>query len=457
MSPQGVTGVSISANARLSITNLFMSYNPLTSIDMANCQKLTDVEFFRCQSLASVSVTNCPRLTRACFEACHIGGTMDYSGNPNLVDIRFALNQVTNIVFGVDGATGPKVRHLCIHDNHNLNSNIVLTNFYSLQELFLNDCNQGGAFIPASTSLVNVWAWDNNFTFADLTGQGALTNFVIYYNSLTNLVISGCSNLVYLNAYGNRLTTDAVDNILNFLATSAPNIKYVNLQGANNAFVSDAAISSVASLTASGVTVSVNMASTNSVPGPADSVTFVTMGSSSLSVTCAPNATIVWHCGNGFFQTNTTGSVVGRATFNVPYTDILTNYVIIEPTNALISFGETDNSGNGWIDRVSNLAAFPNLTTLDLWEDHLLHLDLTGCPSLLVVRVAGNFESQSVTDQWLSELAASTTNQYGVFYYNAPTPYCWAWNNGITNGVTVGSAAYNTLTNLHWDIHAWCQ
>jgi hypothetical protein len=162
------------------------------------------------------------------------------------------------------------------------------------------------------------------------------------------------------------------------------------------------------------------------------------------------------HCRKSGITHNARDLVMGRSDYTISDNQILTNYVSIQPPSALISFGEADNASGGWIDTVANLAVFPKLQTLDLWEDNLLNLDLTGCQSLLNVRVAGNFESQTVTDTWLSQLAASTTNTYGTFFYNSPNVGCWAANHSISNPVTVGSAAYNTLTNLHWTNNPWC-
>ncbi len=99
LDPQGVTGLYLDPSARLSVTNIFMSHNPLTSVDLANCQKLRIAEFYNCDQLSSIALSNCPNLFRACFERCNLS-SIDYSGCPNLVDIRLAWNHVTNIVFG---------------------------------------------------------------------------------------------------------------------------------------------------------------------------------------------------------------------------------------------------------------------------------------------------------------------------------------------------------------------
>lgn len=41
-------------------------------------------------------------------------------------------------------------------------------------------------------------------------------------------------------------------------------------------------------------------------------------------------------------------------------------------------------------------------------------------------------------------------------YYNDPSAGCWAASHSISNPVTIGSEAYNTLTNLLWNISPWC-
>jgi hypothetical protein len=293
-----------------------------------------------------------------------------------------------------------------------------------------------------------------------LSGQAALTNCQFYGNQLTNLSVDGCYSLVSLDVHNNYLSEAAVNNTLCFLDSSASNISFVDLSGPHNGFVTGAGLTCFYNLISRNVQVYANLATTNSVPGPANSITFVTISNSVLSVTASGTATVVWHSGLGLWQTNTLNS--SSCSNNFAYQGTLTNYVIIDPTNALVSFGEAGNHGDGWIDSVSNLAAFPNLVTLDLWRNHLVNLDLTGCASLLYVRVAGNFESQSNTDAWLSQLAAAATNDVhglgATFYYNdKSSPSCWASENNVDNGVTVGSAAYNALVARGWTIYPWCQ
>jgi hypothetical protein len=334
LAAQGVIGISLSPNARLSISNLFLSNNTgLGSLDIASSEKLTDVECYGCSSLTSVSVTNCPSLTRACFENCNLQNTLDLSGCAAVVDIRCARNyELTNFYFGPNGP-GPNVRHLCVHHASSLNSNLALTNFYALQELFLNDCNQTGDFTPVSTNLLNVWAWNNAFTSANFGGQMTLTNLQIENNSLTNLIVNNSPNLIRLEAQLNHLPSQNINDILVQLDASAANIKYVDLTGPNNGFASGAGLTSYTNLINRNVTVYANLPGTNTWFGPTNAVGFVTKNSSHMQVT-SPSSTVTWYCGNGASQTDVLDSVTTQSDFTCPY-GIYTNYVVIAPPNSI--------------------------------------------------------------------------------------------------------------------------
>ena len=93
-------------------------------------------------------MTGCPQLVRTCFEAYYGGqggiiGTLDYTGSPNIADIRAACNtRMSNINF--DGGNGSKVWHLCVW-NTGLPANFDFTRFQSMKELWIWADNFSGA------------------------------------------------------------------------------------------------------------------------------------------------------------------------------------------------------------------------------------------------------------------------------------------------------------------------
>jgi hypothetical protein len=190
------------------------SYNPITNtLDFRGFTSLEAIECFHCTNLAGVVVSNLPSIKRVCFEACGLQ-ELDVAGNPNLEDIRAAVNNFTNIVIG--NGTGPKVWHFCTRENHNITQHYqdIMTNFYSLKEPWVWHNNQSGHLSFVSTNLTDVETWGNAYTSADFTDQINLQILQINNNNLTNLLITGCVALQDLEANDNQLTTSALDQIL---------------------------------------------------------------------------------------------------------------------------------------------------------------------------------------------------------------------------------------------------
>jgi hypothetical protein len=204
------------------------SYNPITNtLDFSGFTSLEAIECFHCTNLEGVVVSDLPSLKRVCLEACYLP-ELDISGNPNLKDVRAALNTFTNINIGA--GTGPKIWHFCTRDNPNITQRYqdIMTNFYSLREPWIWRNNQSGHLSFVSTNLTDVEAFGNDYTSADFAGQANLQILQINDNSLTNLVITGCTALQDLEVDHNQLTTNALDQILADLEF-CPDLRFVDL------------------------------------------------------------------------------------------------------------------------------------------------------------------------------------------------------------------------------------
>ena len=208
------------------------SYNPITNtLDFTGFVNLQEIECFHCTNLQHVAVANLPSVRRLCFEACDLQ-ELDISGNPNLEDLRAAINgpnAYTEIKIG--GGTGPKIWHFCVRDNPQITQDFqtILTNFYSLKEPWFWNTHQSGALKFVSTNLTDVEVQGNYYTFADLGGQANLQFFWADGNQLTNVVLSGCTRLQDLRMPNNLLPRPILDNLLKFLDTSCPDLQFVDL------------------------------------------------------------------------------------------------------------------------------------------------------------------------------------------------------------------------------------
>jgi hypothetical protein len=234
------------------------SYNPITGgLDFSGFTSLEAIECFHCEKLGHVVVSNLPSLKRLCLEQCNLQ-ELNLSGDPALEDVRAAINVFTNVV--LDGGTGPNIWHWCARNNPNIIQNFqdVMTNFYSLRELWIWDDNQGGALNFVSMQLTDVKANDNYYTSADFTDQANLENCWLFNNSLTNLVITGCGGLKDLDAHNNQLTGPVIDAILVELDASAAGVQTVDLSS-NAEFPSAIGLAAYTNLTSRGVLVHVDL------------------------------------------------------------------------------------------------------------------------------------------------------------------------------------------------------
>jgi len=224
------------------------SYNPITNtLDFSGFTSLEAIECFHCTNLEAAVVSNLPSLKRVCFEACNLPD-LDVSGDPNLEDLRAALNTFTNVTIGA--GTGPKIWHFCTRENHNITQHFqdIMTNFCSLQEPWIWHDNQSGHLSFVSTNLTDVEVWGNAYTSADFTGQSNMFILWAYDNSLTNLVVTGCVGLQDFEAENNKLSSDVLDQIVIDLQ-SCPDLQFVNLTHNAGFLTSPAALNAYTILT----------------------------------------------------------------------------------------------------------------------------------------------------------------------------------------------------------------
>jgi hypothetical protein len=246
------------------LTNLLLSYNPLTNLDVHSFPALQDLECWHCTNLVSANITNCPQLLRICVESCNLTGTFNISGDTNLQELRAASQALLgtqnslldDIVFG---GAGPHIWHLCAHNN-TFTNHFDFTQFPDLQQLWFWDTSQNGPLIlnstNSSTNLTSVEVYNdgqdggsNLFTTADFHGQFNLTDLRIYgMPTLTNLNITGCSNLTYIDANSDGLPTSVLDSILTNLLAMGKGPGFLNLYGTSNQWPSLAGLEAVTNL-----------------------------------------------------------------------------------------------------------------------------------------------------------------------------------------------------------------
>jgi hypothetical protein len=210
------------------------SYNKITSLNFSNFTQLDTIECYWSHTLQNVNLTNTPALERACFEDCNLNA-LDLSQSPHLQDLRGALNAYTTINFG---SIGSSIWHICTRGNPQITNPNLFSNmnrFPNILELYIWNDNQSGELIVSSTGegWVDIDADSNHYTSADFSG--ALQNetfhgrIKIFSNQLTSLIITGCDQLIYLDACENNLDSDSVDSVLETLDSLGRSDGFVDL------------------------------------------------------------------------------------------------------------------------------------------------------------------------------------------------------------------------------------
>lgn len=230
LSPQNVATISFSPDTLTTMTNLFLSYNPISGLDLHGAPAIREVECYGCPNLKRVDVSGSPNLWRACFENCAVQGTLDFTGCTNLCDIRGANNQLQGLV--LDDA-GPTISHLCVRDNPTL-STLSVSNLYSLRDFYIWNCNQQWPITSAtlpSGKLYDVEIYSNRFESVDVSGQTNLVWLWAHHNNLTNVLLTNCSSLYEVLLNDNQMESNALDNVLAALDASSSVPHTVDLRG----------------------------------------------------------------------------------------------------------------------------------------------------------------------------------------------------------------------------------
>jgi Leucine-rich repeat (LRR) protein len=407
--PQGVSAVAF-AQPLTQLEYWASAFNPITNtLDFSGFVSLKSIDCYQCTELQGVVVSNLPSLERLVVEACVLR-QLDLSGLPNLGEVRGARNAFTNIVLG--GGTGPNIWHWSTWDNPQLTQSLreVMTNFYSLQTFWSRNSNQKGPLSFVSTNLISVRGYRNQYTELDLTGHSNLEQVRLYENRLTNIALGGNVALRELNVRDNRLTTGVLDEVLHVLDVAAPSIDHIDLTQ-NSERPSPAGYNHYWNLVGRGVAVFVDWPEENdgrlNEPGGSQAITFVTTSRNpqlEIRTNSATPVNVTWHWGDG---TVTQGPTVVSHYFATA--GVYTNYVEVDPPEAVTYFGAPRRLSGQGISAVTGLANFPNLNFLYLFREEISDLSLAGCANLRQLHLARNPVSSSVVDQWFIDLDAAVS------------------------------------------------
>jgi hypothetical protein len=222
--------------AKSSLRYLCASYSPLSEIDLREMSELEFVELLYCGNLAKFSLGSHPKLERLCIEDCNLEA-LDISGCPGLRDLRSALNNYNSINWGT---TGSNLWHICVRNAAFTVALPPFTQFPALRELLISNDNQTGAFVINNPGIVEIQAYENKYSSADVSGCSSLQKLSLSGNPLTSLSLGTADVIKYVALKDCNLTQSLVDYVLQTI--DQKNIESGELDLTGNAAPSTAGI-----------------------------------------------------------------------------------------------------------------------------------------------------------------------------------------------------------------------
>jgi hypothetical protein len=324
---QDVTQIDNLNLAGGSLKYLCASHNPLTDLDLKGLTGLKFIELLECRNLTNFQLGDHPLLERLCVENDNIN-TLNLSGCASLADLRAASNIYTSINWG---SAGPKLWHICVRTNPQLNTSVNnLTLFPALTELLNWNANQKGALICHSAIMKSIESNDNQYTSADLSGCTGLKKLSISRSKLASINIGSANNLVFVELKDCGLSRLQTDYVLNTLDRAGQTGGYLDLSG--NTVPSGDGLINYNNLLARGWTIDMPLPVTSIVVSPENGVTTISKDQITLKLNAtvlpesASDKKIIWSVinvtgqasidANGLLTAISGGSVIVKATAN---------------------------------------------------------------------------------------------------------------------------------------------
>jgi len=211
---QYVTQIENLTVAGSTLKYICASHNPVAHLDLRGLTGLKFVELLECRNLTNLQLGDHPLLERLCVEDNNLL-TLNLSGCPLLADLRAASNLYTTINWG---NAGPKLWHICVRTNPQLNTSVNnLTLFPDLTELLNWSANQRGALVCHSPLMKSIESNDNQYSSADLSGCTALKKLELSGSKLSSLDMGSANSLLSVQLKDCGLTKVQTDYVLNTL------------------------------------------------------------------------------------------------------------------------------------------------------------------------------------------------------------------------------------------------
>jgi Leucine-rich repeat (LRR) protein len=363
-SPTLVTATVSGMNA---MTIATFQQNPLmTTLNISNNPNQTILTVQQNPSFNALNASNLVSL-KELYLADNILTSLDLTGCPNLESFNATNNQLTSM--NISGLT--KLTDFSIEGNLNLTSvnaaGCTLLNFPQSTFSPLNTLTT--ANFSNCSSLEYLFMPDNVLTTLNLSGCSALINVNVSNNALTTLPLTGCTALTSLNCNNNQLTALNLSTSPNLIEVRAETnaIANLNLTGTTNLKNAFLRSNQIPSLNLSGNT---NLQILDLDDNPTTLLNL--SGCTALSTLHTTNTTIA----NADFSNCTALTAISN-------TSSLLNSVNVQGCTALTNLSLSGTDVQPSPITTLNLSGLTSLSLLNCSYSSLTAIDLTGCTGLI--------------------------------------------------------------------------
>lgn len=397
------------------LVSLDCSHNNLTSFDMTGLDAL---QYLNCNHNLMTAFNQGTGSSSANLLALDCSynqiPTLDIHKALSMTVLQCSYNPITSLGFG---AGVMALQYLFCEQCHL--TSIDTTRIPAIRQLLCDNNSISSLSLASNTLLGDLDCSVNNLTSLDVTpAASVIYNLFCGYNQLTSLTITNCSQLLNLNCEHNLLTSLDVtgiaggawyinDNLISVLAPSLALEQPLELLAQNNELAVGTVNSILVGLVGGGVTgglVNLSGQTPLAVPTGAGATAVTTLRAESppwtvtVDVAAGPpfaytpnTTTIIWtdknaanQSGNlAFFTANADIATVSRITMSRRSITAVSNL------SSLPSLNRLDIDNNPAL-ATCDLHSCASLVTFGAPNDALTTIDVSSCPLIKSVQVAGN-------------------------------------------------------------------
>lgn len=214
--------------AFVSLDNLYLRKNNLTTIDLSKNPKLTYLNVGS-NKLSSLNLSDNPLLESVDCQRNNLT-SIDISHNPKLTYFNCMVNQIS----GLDVSVNTLLEDLAVSSNQLTSLNIDKN--LSLKTLNCGNNQITSLNVSKNTALTSLACHYNKITSLNVSNNTLLEELMCHFNELTSLDVSNNPELYMLDCLNNKITSLNVSANPKIIEVACENnsLTYLNLKNGNN-------------------------------------------------------------------------------------------------------------------------------------------------------------------------------------------------------------------------------